>query len=155
MPVSQRFKEVIDFYKKSAMSLSRDIEVSHTAIGDVLKGKTLPSSKILIPLGERFNVNINWLLFGVGEMFVTPPITDTKNISGDVGLLQIGNNNKNEKINIKSNKDNTYYNVKDIESLIQQLKEKDKQIAAKDEVIRSKDEIIRSKDEIIHLLKNK
>ena len=25
---------------------------------------------MLIPLGEKLNVNINWLLFGKGEMFI-------------------------------------------------------------------------------------
>ncbi|WMX16537.1 helix-turn-helix transcriptional regulator [Aureispira sp. CCB-E] len=153
--MNERFKYMLFFLKKTETTLARELNVSRNTITKITGGTNQPSSKVLVPLAEKLNININWLLLGVGEMFINPPITDTKNISGDVGFLQIGDDNKNEKINIKSNKDNTYHNVKSVESLIQQLKEKDKQIAAKDEVIRSKDEIIRSKDEIIHLLKNK
>lgn len=154
-PMKERFRQILFFAKKTEQALANDINVSRTTINKIISGENQPSSKVLIPLGQKLGISIDWLLFGVGEMFINPPITDTKNISGDVGLLQIGDDNKNEKINIKYNKDNTYHNVKDVESLIQQLKEKDKQIVAKEELIRSKDEIIRSKDEIIHLLKNK
>ena len=36
------------------------------------KGEQKPSYEKLIPLVKKFNVNINWLLTGEGEMFIKP-----------------------------------------------------------------------------------
>lgn len=80
MSIQERFSKVLKRCNKSASNLAVEINVSHSAIGNVLKGNALPSSKILIPLGDKFNININWLLLGTGKMFIDPSNADTKNI---------------------------------------------------------------------------
>ena len=155
--MKERFRQILFFLKKTEQVLANDINVSRPTINKIINGENQPSSKVLIPLGEKLGISIDWLLFGAGEMFINPPTTDTKNISGDVGTLQIGNNNKSKNIKSNNTTGDGYSKIKELETevklLKQHLKEKDKQIESKDEVIRSKDEIIASKDEIISLLK--
>jgi transcriptional regulator with XRE-family HTH domain len=64
--MNQRFKELLFSVDKNATSLAKELNVSKTAVLRILSGENQPSSKVLIPLGEILNVNINWLLFGVG-----------------------------------------------------------------------------------------
>lgn len=79
MPVKQRFKSLVDFFNKNATTFANDLNVSKTAITRIINGDTLPSSKILIPLGEKLKVNLNWLLLGEGEMFISQDTTPVKN----------------------------------------------------------------------------
>lgn len=157
--MNERFNKILFILKKNPASFSREINVSRTTINKIISGENQPSSKVLIPLGEKLGVSIDWLLFGIGEMFVNPSIGETKNISGDIGFLQIGDNRKNKNINNGNTVNESYSKVKELEAenkhLRERLKEKDNQIVSKDEVIRSKDAIIESKEEIINLLKNK
>ncbi|BDS12362.1 helix-turn-helix domain-containing protein [Aureispira anguillae] len=71
MAVHQRFEELLNKLKTNGTKLSKELSVSQTAISRVLNGSTLPSSKILIPLVDKYpRVNLTWLLIGKGEMFV-------------------------------------------------------------------------------------
>jgi transcriptional regulator with XRE-family HTH domain len=70
MTINQRLKDVIDALGLNATELARDLNVTKSTISNVINGNSLPSSKVLMPLGEVFNVNINWLLLGQGEMFL-------------------------------------------------------------------------------------
>ena len=66
--MNERFSQVILFFEKNATSIAKELNVSKTAILRILSGDNLPSSKVLIPLGEKLGVSIDWLLFGEGEM---------------------------------------------------------------------------------------
>lgn len=68
MPVDERIREVMFFYRKNATDLANDLGITKSTIARTLKGETLPSSKLLIPLGEKLGISIDWLLFGEGEM---------------------------------------------------------------------------------------
>lgn len=68
MSVDERIREIMFFYRKSGADLAKDLGITKATIGRTLKGETLPSSKFLIPLGEKLGVSIDWLLFGEGEM---------------------------------------------------------------------------------------
>lgn len=139
--MQERFREMLFLLKKNATSLAKDVNVSKTAILKIMNGETLPSSKVLIPLGEKLNININWLLFGVGEMFMDTLVADAPNALGD---LRTGDNQKTGEVpsNIKECQ-------KEIKQLKQQLKDKDSLIEEKNK------QIIEAKDEIIKLLKTK
>jgi len=70
MSVHQRFKEIMFRLEENGASLGRELDVSKTAILKIANGTSLPSSKILIPLGEKLGVSADWLLFNVGTMFL-------------------------------------------------------------------------------------
>jgi transcriptional regulator with XRE-family HTH domain len=70
MPINDRFKELIKTLSFTPNSLSKELNVTQPTIKKLEKGETLPNAKVLIPLLERYNVNINWLLGGQGEMFL-------------------------------------------------------------------------------------
>ena len=61
MSVKQRFNQILDYFEKNATNFSKELEVSKTAITRIANGDTLPSSKVLIPLGDKFGINLNWL----------------------------------------------------------------------------------------------
>lgn len=50
--------------------LSQCIQSTPSIIGEIESGKREPSKNILIKLLSMYNVNINWLLSGEGEMFI-------------------------------------------------------------------------------------
>lgn len=70
MPVNDRFTQLIRILNFTPNSLSKELNVTQPTIKKLEKGETLPNAKVLIPLLERFNVNINWLLSGQGEIFL-------------------------------------------------------------------------------------
>lgn len=67
-PINQRLRELLFLFKKNGSELAKDLGVTQSTVVRTLKGETLPSSKFLIPLGEKLGVSIDWLLFGKGEM---------------------------------------------------------------------------------------
>ncbi|WP_052596228.1 transcriptional regulator [Aureispira sp. CCB-QB1] len=129
MTVEQRLELAIGKCSKNVSSFANEIQISHTAIGRILKKQSLPSAKILIPLGEKFGVSIDWVLFGVGEMFIDPSKADKKNrqLHAQKAL--------ESKEEVKGEK-------KEIEYLKQKLKEKDLLIAEKTKLLEAKDKII-------------
>ncbi|EHO40400.1 helix-turn-helix domain protein [Caldithrix abyssi DSM 13497] len=58
---------------------AKSINVSPGNLSDWLKGKSEPSSKALIRICEIYNVNLNWLLTGQGNMFLQPSPPPTVN----------------------------------------------------------------------------
>ena len=44
---------------------------------------------MLIPLGDKLNVNINWLLFGKGEMFIDGQPPNNQTMNEDSNLLEV------------------------------------------------------------------
>lgn len=142
--MNQRFKELLFFLNKNATNLAKELNVSKTAILRILSGENQPSSKVLIPLGKTLNVNINWLLFGVGEMFMDPPITQSQDTPSSP---RTDGHQRNKNV-IGDEQSKTKDCLKEVERLKKQLKEKDSIIEEKNK------QIIEAKDEIIKLLKH-
>lgn len=131
MSIGQRFKTLLFKLDLNAKNLAKELNVAQSTISKFISEETLPSSKALIPLGEKLNVNINWLLFGYGEMFLNDDNSNNqKIINGDVSNAQIGDNNKNT-TNSNNNSSTTEieYLKKVIESKDAQLKDKERLIS--------------------------
>jgi transcriptional regulator with XRE-family HTH domain len=124
MPVNYRFNELFKTLSFTPNSLSKELNVTQPTIKKLEKGETLPNAKVLIPLLERYNVNINWLLGGQGEMFLEN--LEYNNEKGiDKKITQIGHyNNSNNSNTIE----NTFLKSK-IELLEKSLKDKEKLIS--------------------------
>lgn len=71
MAINQRFTKLLKELKVNANQLARELDISQPTIAKTLSGATLPSSKLFIPLLEKYpQVNLNWLISGKGEMFM-------------------------------------------------------------------------------------
>lgn len=124
MSVGQRFKQLLFFLDKTGSELAKDISVTETAISKTVRGASLPSSKLLIPLGEKLGVSADWLLFGVGEMYLVKKEDSPKA-------------KKNTKEGLESSK------IQALEMEIKYLKQR----------LEDKEQVIKSKNEIINFLK--
>ena len=76
--INKRFTELMSFLTKRGSDLAKELDVTKATITRTTKGDTLPSSKLLIPLGKKLGVSIDWLLFGDGEMFRAETKTNSK-----------------------------------------------------------------------------
>ena len=116
MSISQRFKKILYKLDKNSTELANELDVTKSTITKSIHGDTLPSSKILIPLGEKLNININWLLLGKGNMFI-----DGKAPSVEDGTDE-NNNNEGEMERLKRENEQLREHLKDKEEIIQLLK---------------------------------
>lgn len=111
MTTNQRLKELLYTLDITATELATKLSVTKSTISSALNGNSLPSSKVLMPLGEVFNVNINWLLLGQGEMFL-------KGQESDVDKADPGNSRDSKCTDVK-------YLKKEIKYLNEKLKDKE------------------------------
>jgi transcriptional regulator with XRE-family HTH domain len=133
MPINQRFEQIINFVGNKS-KLAEKLGVKPSTIGKTAKGDTAPSSKLLVPIGEKLGISIDWLLFNKGEMFLPEPI-DKKIINSRNTNIAIGDNAKNTKNsqNTASDVSKIAYleqRVKDLEEHVKELKN-DKKLLAK------------------------
>jgi transcriptional regulator with XRE-family HTH domain len=75
----ERIKELRSLLKLSQRQFAKRIFVSQTLVNEIELGKRKINVRILHLISYRFNVNIEWLKKGDGDMFLdTPPYTDTR-----------------------------------------------------------------------------
>jgi len=70
MDFSRRLAEAFDHAKMS--EIARRIGVPHATVRNYFHGR-MPAPEVLIKIAEETNVSLNWLLTGVGEMFLGVP----------------------------------------------------------------------------------
>ncbi|WMX17168.1 helix-turn-helix transcriptional regulator [Aureispira sp. CCB-E] len=93
MSVRQRFEDLLIRLKINGSQLARELGISQTSVSRILSGSTLPSSKVLIPLVEKYpTVNLTWLLVGKGEMFVNENPVDKDYLDRLADSLERENN---------------------------------------------------------------
>lgn len=66
--VSERLREYLFISKKNVKQLAGEISVSQASLNNVVNGKNLPSSNLLIRLATTKGISINWILLGEGNM---------------------------------------------------------------------------------------
>lgn len=76
----KRLQEILDYYQLSAASLADKIEVQRSSISHLLSGRNKPSLDFVLKLTKQFEeVNLYWLLNGVGTFPHPQPNTNIKN----------------------------------------------------------------------------
>ena len=125
-----RFKHYLAYIGKNETALAKEINVAQSTLNRVAQGIGLPTSTLLIPLAQN-GVNINWLLLGVGKMFLKK--------SGVGSNLQIGENNVSNSQNINIGSKDSRTENKELEKDILLLKKENeflkKALADKEEII--------------------
>lgn len=55
---------------KTQLEMSNDLEISRTVFSDIKRHKVEPSKELIKRIVEKYNINANWLLTGIGEMYL-------------------------------------------------------------------------------------
>jgi DNA-binding XRE family transcriptional regulator len=83
--IAGRIKSIRETLRLTQKELSQKIDVSITYICDVENAKYKPNCDFLENISCVFNVNLYWLLYGQGEMFLDPAIL----LGGQVGKYYV------------------------------------------------------------------
>ena len=74
--MERRFKKWLDSEDITATQLSTNINVSRATISHILSGRNKPSIDILDKILNKYpNINLNWLVSGIGNMSITVKVT--------------------------------------------------------------------------------
>lgn len=68
--IGNRFKQIRKLLSKSQEQLATELDVTKQAISNIETCKSFPSIQLLYKLCHDYDVNINYLLTGNGEIFV-------------------------------------------------------------------------------------
>lgn len=71
MSIGKRIKELRAVLRYTAGELGENLGIPVRTIGSYERGEAQLGAKFLIALNEKHNVNINWLLTGKGNMFIS------------------------------------------------------------------------------------
>lgn len=71
MTIGKRIKEIRASLHMTSSELARNLNIPVRTIGSYEREEALPGPKFLNALIEHFCVNINWLLSGRGNMFIS------------------------------------------------------------------------------------
>ena len=73
--IAERFKEIRLNKRMTQAEYANSLEIKRQVVANIEIGHSKPTIDIVQKCIEEFNVNANWLLAGVGEMFI-PQIDD-------------------------------------------------------------------------------
>lgn len=80
-----RLKEIREKIFSTQLNMAKALNVSRQAVNEYERGNNIIPTKALIILINDYNVNINWLLAGKGNMLLTD--TDIENTSQQIHVL--------------------------------------------------------------------
>jgi transcriptional regulator with XRE-family HTH domain len=66
--IGLRFKEFRQFINKSQAKLAEELQVRQVITSEIETGRTFPGLNVQHYLNGQYNLNINWLIHGRGEM---------------------------------------------------------------------------------------
>lgn len=72
--ISTRIKKVRQIKALNKKEFMQKLNISRTLITALEQGKVYPASGFLVGMFRHFAVNINWLLTGKGDIFITNPL---------------------------------------------------------------------------------
>jgi len=66
-----RIKEVIKQSSYTQKEIAQKLDISENGLSNYITGKRVPDALLVAQFAQLCNININWLLLGVGEMFLS------------------------------------------------------------------------------------
>ena len=76
--IEKRIEKIRKTLKLSQKEISTQIGITYRAYSGYERGERKPSFEFLALLFEKYNINLNWLIVGQGEMFNAPKYDDVK-----------------------------------------------------------------------------
>jgi transcriptional regulator with XRE-family HTH domain len=81
MFMTDRIEQILKTKKLTATQFSEEIGIQRSSLSHILKGRNKPSLDFMLKIKNRYpEINLNWLLLGVGEMMDEDSIVTNKNI---------------------------------------------------------------------------
>jgi len=77
----ERLKKIREALNFNQREFSSQLDISEASYSDFENGKHKPKYGFLYTLARKFNVNLYYLMFGEGEMFLDPAGSTFKNMS--------------------------------------------------------------------------
>ena len=93
--IADRFIKMRNMLNINKSQFAQSIQTTPSIVGEIESGKREPSKNILIKLLNTYNVNINWLLSGDGNIFLNDRNTQNIEYINSDSELFIGKNNDN------------------------------------------------------------
>ena len=79
MTISRRLREFRAKNRLTSAELANILGIPARTIGSYERDEVAPGTKFYELMIEKFNININWLLTGIGTMFINQDIDDDNN----------------------------------------------------------------------------
>lgn len=77
LEIGQRIRKIrSEIVKVSQFEFSEQISMTQSNLSMLENGKIYPSCFLLIKINLNYNININWLVTGVGNMTLEEPIKE-------------------------------------------------------------------------------
>lgn len=108
--VPKRIEQIMAREGLKAGEFADSINVAQATISQILRGRNMPSTDILLRLHQRYpDISLDWLLTGEGEMSEISKNEETISSSPEMGdndypLFAENSKNSNEKTNIPENR---------------------------------------------------
>lgn len=68
-PIGRRIEDIIEQKHISKRKFARAICFSPSHLSNVINGKSPASDRLLLSICYKYNININWLQTGIGEIY--------------------------------------------------------------------------------------
>ncbi len=82
--MKDRIRAIMEDKKMTQQSFANFIELSTASLSSIFNGRTNPTLKMVEAIKNKVpNININWLLFGEGEMYVEEKNDEVSSLSKD------------------------------------------------------------------------
>lgn len=69
MSISNRLREVMEYKGLNIKAFAELLNVPYRTLQNYLLNDREPSAEVLIKVGDKLNVDLNWLMRGEGDMF--------------------------------------------------------------------------------------
>lgn len=91
--MKDRVKQVQDHYHLSQKQFASELSVAEATISSIYRGRTSPTNNLIQAIHTAYPaVNVNWLMFGEGEMLL--PLTPETAVGGAPGVGTVGATDK-------------------------------------------------------------
>lgn len=80
-----RFIEIRKYFFQNQSEMAAAFNISKQTISDYERGRTFPKTDILEKLATEYNINLNWLIAGQGNML----LSDNDKISSNELIQQL------------------------------------------------------------------
>ena len=68
--INARFKKIRNLANKSQQDFANDLEITKQAVSNIETGKSAPSLAVLEKLLEKYNINLNYIVAGIGSIYL-------------------------------------------------------------------------------------